>query len=126
MDKNTFDVNTLENELSKVMFEKAETEMDIRRGELLVKKINALANLEKNKLEFMKIQLQEKNMALSDRRLQLDEMQSKYNMVSDMARKPDKTIRTIGKMMVGFFAEQDKQVLSIMKAAQKLQDLNDE
>ena len=118
MEKN-FDIETLENELSKVMFEKAETDMDIRRGELLVKKINALANLEKSKLEF-------KKMELSARRLYLDEMQGKYNMISDMVRKSDKTVRAIGRTMVGFFSEQDQQVLNIMKAAQKLRDVNEE
>ena len=121
-----FDVSLLEKELSKVMFEKAETEIEIRRSDSLVKRINAMANLERMKLEFMKLQLQQKSLELDERRLALDEIQGKYNIISDMVRKSDKTQRAIGKTMIGFFPEQDKQVVSIMKAAQKLQDVKEE
>ena len=121
-----FDVSLLESELSKVMFEKAETDIEIRRSEVMVKRINALANLEKMKLEFMKLQLQQKSLELDERRLALDEIQGKYNIISDMVRKSDKTQRAIGKTMIGFFPEQDKQVVSIMKAAKKLQDVKEE
>ena len=126
MEERNFDLTSLESELSKVMFEKAETDLDIRRGELMVKKLNALSNLERTKIEFMKLQLQQRSMELEERRLALDEIQGKYNIISDMVRKSDKTQRAIGKTMIGFFPEQDKQVVSIMKAAQKLQDIKDE
>ena len=126
MEERNFDLTSLESELSKVMFEKAETDLDIRRGELMVKKLNALSNLERTKIEFMKLQLQQRSMELEERRLALDEINGKYNIISDMVRKSDKTQRAIGKTMIGFFPEQDKQVVSIMKAAQKLQDIKDE
>lgn len=126
MNNKDYDVSTLERELSEVNIENAKTELDIRRCEMIIKKVNAQANLEKQKLEFMKLQLQQKSMEISDRRLALEEIQGKYNIISDMVRKSDKTQRAIGKTMIGFFSEQDKQVLSIMKAAKKLQDLDDE
>ena len=121
-----FDISTLEAELSKVMFEKAESDIDIRRGELMVKKINSLANLEKAKIEFMKLQLEQQRMLLDERRLVLEEVQTKYNIASDLSKKPEKLVRTIGKIPVGLFERQDKQVVEIMQWAQKIQNIDEE
>ena len=113
-------LETLEEQLKQVLLEKAETDIDIRRGELNIKKINALANLEKAKLDFMKLQLDQQRVALEERRLTLEEIQTKYNITSDMVRKSDKIQRAIGKTMLGLFPEQDKQVVQIMKAVKEL------
>ena len=113
-------LETLEEQLKQVFLEKAETDIDIRRGELNIKKINALANLEKAKLDFMKFQLDQQRVALEERRLTLEEIQTKYNITSDMVRKSDKIQRAIGKTMLGLFPEQDKQVVQIMKAVKEI------
>ena len=129
MDKNTkkqFDISSLEEELSKIMLEKAETDMDIRRGELMVKKINSLANLEKAKIEFVKLQSEQQRLMLEERRLVLEEIKTKYEIASDLSKKPEKVMRAIGKMPVGLFEKQDKQVVDIMKWAKKLQSINEE
>lgn len=119
--QNGFDVNTLEEEISKSLFEKAESDLDIRRGELMVKKINALANLQKSKIEFMKLQLEQEKLLLDKRRQAVEEINSKYTIASDLSRKPEKILRTIGKIPVGLFGEQDKQMVEIVKWAQKVQ-----
>ena len=113
-------LETLEEQLKQVLLEKVETDIDIRRGELNIKKINALANLEKAKLDFMKFQLDQQRVALEERRLTLEEIQTKYNITSDMVRKSDKIQRAIGKTMLGLFPEQDKQVVQIMKAVKEI------
>ena len=125
METINLDFSSLEQELTKVVTEKVETDLDIRRGELMVKKLNALANLEKTKLDLMRLQLQQRSLELDERRLALDEIQGKYNIISDMVRKSDKTQRAIGKTMVGFFPEQDQQVIGIMQAAKRLQEITD-
>lgn len=113
----------LQEELQKKLFEKAENEMEIRQGELIVKRINASANLEKQITERMKIELELKRFGLEERRLALDELQTKYNITSDMIKKADKIQRAIGKTMMGLFPEQDKQVAQIYKATKKLVEL---
>ncbi len=123
MIKEKLNLDSLQAELQKVMVEKVETDLDIRRGELMVKKINALANLEKAKLDFMKLQLEQQRVALEERRLTLEEIQAKYNITSDMVRKSDKIQRTISRTMLGLFPEQDKQIMQIMKAAKELEKI---
>lgn len=123
MIQENLNLNSLQTELQKVMFEKAETELDIRRGELMVKKINALANLEKAKVDYMKLQLEQQRVCMEERRLTLEEIQTKYNITSDMVRKSDKIQRAIGKTMLGLFPEQDKQVMKIMEAAKQLTEM---
>lgn len=119
--QNGFDISTLEEEISKSLFEKAESDLDIRRGELMVKKINALGNLQKSKIEFMKLQLEQEKLLLDKRRQAVEEINSKYTIASDLSRKPEKILRTIGKIPVGLFGEQDKQMVEIVKWAQKVQ-----
>ena len=121
-----FDMSALQDELSKALFEKAETEMDIRRGELTVKKINAMSNLEKAKLEYMKLQLEQKRIEMDERRLTLEEIQAKYNIASDLAVKSQKLQHIVGKTMLGVFPAQDKQIAQIMAAAKKVSDLDKE
>ena len=123
-------LDNLQEELQKNLLEKAETEMDIREGELKLNQINALANLEKQRTERMKVQLEqerfkleERRYELDERRLALDELQVKYNITSDMVKKADKIQRAIGKTMMGIFPEQDKQVMQIYKASKKLAEL---
>ena len=123
MIQENWNLDSLQTKLQKMMFEKAETDLDIRRGELMVKKINALANLEKAKVDYMKIQLDQKRISLEERRLTLEEIQAKYNITSDMVRKSDKIQRAIGKTMLGLFPEQDKQVVKIMEAAKELTEM---
>ena len=123
MIQENLNLDSLQTELQKVMFEKAETELDIRRGELMVKKINALANLEKAKVDYMKLQLEQQLVCMEERRLTLEEIQTKYNITSDMVRKSDKIQRAIGKTMLGLFPEQDKQVMKIMEAAKQLTEM---
>lgn len=118
-----FEVQALQDELQKVLLEKAETELDIRRGELTVKKINAMANLEKAKLEYMKLQLEQRRIEMDERRLTLEEIQAKYNIASDLAGKSQKLQHIVGKTMMGIFPAQDKQVAQIMAAAQKVTEL---
>jgi len=120
----------LQEELQKKLFEKAENEMEIRQGELIVKRINASANLEKLITERMKIELElkrfgleERRCEMDERRLALDELQTKYNITSDMIKKADKIQRAIGKTMMGLFPEQDRQVAQIYKATKKLTEL---
>ena len=121
-----FEVQALQDELQKALTERAETELDIRRGELTVKKINAMANLEKAKLEFMKLQLEQKRMEMDERRLTLEEIQTKYNIASDLAVKSQKLQHIVGKTMLGIFPAQDKQVAQIMEAAQKVSEIEKE
>lgn len=123
-------LDNLQEELQKTLLEKAENEMDIRQGELIVKRINASANLEKQRTERMKVELElkrfgleERRFELDERRLSLDELQAKYNIASDMIKKADKIQRAIGKTMMGIFPEQDKQVVQIYKASRKLAEL---
>ena len=125
MVQENLNLDSLQKELQKVMFEKAENDLDIRRGELMVKKINALANLEKAKVDFMKLQLEQKRVMLEERRMTLEEIQTKYNITSDMVRKSDKIQRAIGKTMLGLFPEQDKQVAKIMEAAKELTEMQE-
>ena len=120
----------LQEELQKNLFEKAENEMGIRQGELIVKRINASANLEKQITERMKVELElnrfgleERRCEMDERRLALNELQTKYNITSDMIKKADKIQRAIGKTMMGIFPEQDKQVVQIYKASRKLTEL---
>lgn len=120
---NTFDTSVLEEELLKVMQEKAETELDIHRIDLTIKKINAFTNMKKAKAELMKLQLEQQRLTLEERRLSLDEFQTKYNICSDLVRKSEKIQRVLGKTMIGLFPEQDKQVVKIMEAAKKLSTL---
>lgn len=123
MIQENLNLKSLQEELQKVLFEKAESELDIRRGELMVKKINALANLEKAKVEYMKLQLDKSRVMMEERRLTLEEIQTKYNITSDMVRKSDKIQRAIGKTMLGLFPEEDKQVVKIMEAAKQLSEI---
>ena len=104
--------------------------MGIRQGELIVKRINASANLEKQITERMKVELELKRFGLEERRCEMDErrlalneLQTKYNITSDMIKKADKIQRAIGKTMMGIFPEQDKQVVQIYKASRKLTEL---
>lgn len=122
-ENNTFDTSVLEEELLKVMQEKAETELDIHRIDLTIKKINAFTNMKKAKAELMKLQLEQQRLTLEERRLSLDEFQTKYNICSDLVRKSEKIQRVLGKTMIGLFPEQDKQVVKIMEAAKKLSTL---
>ena len=121
-----FSVSHLDDELTKVMQEKAETEFDIRQSELAIKKINAKANLEKAKLEFMKLQLEQKRMEMEERRLTLEEIQAKYNIASDLAAKSVKLQHIVGKTMLGIFPKEDKQIAQIMDAANKVAELEKE
>lgn len=123
MKQENLNLDSLQTELKTMMFEKAETDFDIRRGELMVKKINAQTNLEKAKIEFIKLQLEQKRVDLEERRLTLEEIQAKYNITSDMVRKSDKIQRAIGKTMLGLFPAQDKQVVKIIKAAKELSEM---
>ena len=116
-------LDNLQEKLQKTLLEKAENEMGIRQGELIVKRINASANLEKQRTELLKVQLELRRYELDERRLALDELQTKYNIISDMVKKADKIQRAIGKTMMGLFPEQDKQVVQIYKAAKKLTEL---
>ena len=116
-------LDALEEEILVALKEKATTDIEIRRDEVQVKKINALANLQKAKLDYMKIQQEQQRIALEERRLALEEVQTKYNMASDLTKKADKIQRTIGKTMIGLFPESDKQLVSIMKAAQKITEI---
>lgn len=125
MVQENLNLDSLQEELQKAMFEKAENDLDIRRGELMVKKINALANLEKAKVDFMKLQLEQKRVMLEERRMTLEEIQTKYNITSDMVRKSDKIQRAIGKTMLGLFPKQDKQVAKIMEAAKELTEMQE-
>ena len=117
------ELEVMQEELCKDLLSKAENDMDVRRGELTVKKLNALANLKKQNNESLRLQLEQQRLFLEERRLNLDEMQTKYSITSDMVRKSEKIQRAIGKTMLGLFPEQDKQVVKIMEAAKKLSDL---
>ena len=135
------ELDALQDELSKDLLNKAENDIDIHRGELLVKRLNAIANLKKQNNESLRLQLEQQRLQmqsqleqerlkceqqrqyLEERRLCLDEIQAKYNITSDMVRKSEKIQRAIGKTMLGLFPEQDKQVVKIMEAAKKLTDL---
>lgn len=123
MDENNVLFPSLEEELRKVLAEQAETELDIRRGELTVKKINAIASLQRAKLDLMKLQLEQKRVELEERRLSLDEFNMKFRVSEEMSHKSDKIQRVISKTMLGIFPEQDKQIVSIMKAAQKIGEM---
>ena len=115
------EIEVMQEELCKDLLSKAENDMDVRRGELTVKKLNALANLKKQYNESLRLHLEQQRLFMEERRLNLDEMQTKYSITSDMVRKSEK--RAIGKTMLGLFPEQDKQVVKIMEAAKKLTEL---
>ena len=123
--QNQFDINSLEAELFKEMFTKAETDFDLRQQEVQIKKVNSLANLEKAKMEYMKIQVDLQRLMLEERRLALEETRTKYEISTDLSKKPEKVYRAIGKIPVGLFGEQDKQVVEIMKWAKKLQSVDE-
>lgn len=117
------EIEVMQEELCKDLLSKAENDMDVRRGELTVKKLNALANLKKQYNESLRLHLEQQRLFMEERRLNLDEMQTKYSITSDMVRKSEKIQRAIGKTMLGLFPEQDKQVVKIMEAAKKLTEL---
>ena len=120
-----FDLCALEEEFSQRMNEKAETDIDIRRGELQVKQINAIVNLERCKLDFKKLQIQEHRLMMEERRLYLDEMNTKFSIADQLSRKANKIQRVIGKTMVGLFPKQDKQVLAILRASQNFMTVSE-
>ena len=142
------DLDVLQDKLCKDLLNKAENDIEFHRGELLVKRLNAVANLKKQNNDSIRLQLEQQRLQLQsqleqqrlsfeqerlkleqqrqymdERRLCLDEIQAKYNITSDMVRKSEKIQRAIGKTMLGLFPEQDKQVVKIMEAAKKLTDL---
>ena len=120
-----FDLCALEEEFSQRMNEKAETDIDIRRGELQVKQINAIVNLERCKLDFKKLQIEEHRLMMEERRLYLDEMNTKFSIADQISRKANKIQRVIGKTMVGLFPKQDKQVLAILRASQNFMTVSE-
>ena len=120
------EVPALQEELQKVLLEKAETELDIRRGELTVKKINAMANLEKAKLEFEKLQLEKKRLELEERRIVLEEYSEMFGISKDIANMRPKLQHIVGKTMLGLFPAWDAQVAQIMTCVKKLSDLEKE
>jgi len=120
-----FDLCALEEEFSQRMNEKAETDIDIRRGELQVKQINAIVNLERCKLDFKKLQIEEHRLMMEERRLYLDEMNTKFSIADQLSRKANKIQRVIGKTMVGLFPKQDKQVLAILRASQNFMTVSE-
>ena len=120
-----FDLCALEEEFSQRMNEKAETDIDIRRGELQVKQINAIINLERCKLDFKKLQIEEHRLMMEERRLYLDEMNTKFSIADQLSRKANKIQRVIGKTMVGLFPKQDKQVLAILRASQNFMTVSE-
>lgn len=116
-----------ESDVSSLLLKKAETELDLRIADVNVRKVNALANYEKVRLEGVRLQqeerrllLQEKRLALDERRLALDEKQSLFDMSSELAGKPDKVQKTIKDMMFGLLPKKDKQVVALMNAARKV------
>ena len=120
-----FDLCALEEEFSQRMNEKAETDIDIRRGELQVKQINAIVNLERCKLDFKKLQIEEHRLMMEERRLYLDEMNTKFSIADQLSRKANKIQRVIGKTMVGLFPKQDKQLLAILRASQNFMTVSE-
>lgn len=124
MKEKVIDINAIEEALQKAMSEKAETEMDIHRGELMVKQIKAYTDLKKYDLELMKLQMEQKRVELEERRLFLDEISAKFNMSSELAKRSDKIQRAIGKLMVGLFPEQDKQVAKILEATKAIEKMS--
>lgn len=120
-----FDLCALEEEFSQRMNEKAETDIDIRRGELQVKQINAIVNLERCKLDLKKLQIEEHRLMMEERRLYLDEMNTKFSIADQLSRKANKIQRVIGKTMVGLFPKQDKQVLAILRASQNFMTVSE-
>lgn len=120
-----FDLCALEEEFSQRMNEKAETDIDIRRGELQVKQINAIVNLERCKLDFKKLQIEEHRLMMEERRLYLDEMNTKFSIADQLSRKANNIQRVIGKTMVGLFPKQDKQVLAILRASQNFMTVSE-
>ena len=123
MDEKKFE--QIEQDLCDALLEKAENELNFRNGEIVVKKLNALANIRRQQIELMKVHQQEKSLELEERRIALEEFKTKYEVVTDMIRKSNKIQKAISKTMLGIFPEEDKQVLAIYRASKKLTDLTE-
>lgn len=124
--ENEFNPSAISEELQKSLLDKAETELEIRRAELTNKRINALVNLRRAETEYGKLKLEQHRLIMDERRLSLEEMQTKYNICSDMVRKSDKLQRVISRTMLGLFPEQDKQVVRILEASKEISKVKSE
>ena len=113
----------LEDAVMGMALQKAKSDIDIHSEELMVKKVNACINLSRAKIELQRLEIERQRLQLDAQRLNLEQLQTKYNIVSDLARKADKIQRAIGKTMVGVFQEEDQQLAAIYKASQKLSEL---
>lgn len=124
--ENEFNPTVISEELQKSLLDRAETELEIRRAELTTKRINALVNLRRAETEYGKLKLEQHRLIMDERRLSLEEMQTKYNICSDMVRKSDKLQRVISRTMLGLFPEQDKQVVRILEASKEISKVKSE
>ena len=121
-----FDFDALEQQCLQQLASTAETELDIRRGDQKIKLMNATINLAKVKDDYKNTQLREQELLLKQQQLYLDEMNLKFTMAKELSVKPDKMGRIIGKVMLTIWPEQDKQVLAILKATQKIKEIKGE
>ena len=121
-----FDFEALEQQCLQQLASTAETELDIRRGDQKIKLLNATINLAKVKDAYKNTQLREQELLLKQQQLYLDEMNLKFTMAKELSVKPDKMGRIIGKVMLTIWPEQDKQVLAILKATQKIKEIKGE
>jgi len=121
-----FNPTAISEELQKSLLDRAETELEIRRAELTTKRINALVNLRRAETEYGKLKVEQHRLMMDERRLSLEEMQTKYNICSDMVRKSDKLQRVISRTMLGLFPEQDKQVVRILEASKEISKVKSE
>lgn len=122
-----FDPVVLQNQLTEGMFEKVQTDYDIRNEEIKIRKIKAYAELEKIKVAYHQLNKVDEQLELEREKLKLErekfeaqKVKDLYYICTDYASKTDKQLQRISKLKLGLFPELDKQVVKIMKKTQEI------
>ena len=100
------------------------TDYDIRNAELKVKTIKAFGELEKIKLGYDNLSLQEQQLELEREKFEAQKVKDQYYMITDLACKSDKQLKRIAQLKLGIFPKLDESVVKMMKATQKLLELD--
>lgn len=116
----------LDKELDELMAQNADSEFALRQADLKLKVVNAKVALMKAKTDLMKTKNDEQRIMLDFQRLKLDEFNLKYKIASDLSHRSDKVARTVTQTMIGLFPEEDKEILAIMKAAERVREIKEQ
>lgn len=126
MEQIKIDLSFLTQEVQNVLnADQAKTELEIRNGELQVKRLNALSTLLGKQIDYLKLQQEQQRLDMQDRQISLNEMRGCFEMGDKLAHMTEKLQKNVGKVMLGLFPEQDKRVVKIMEAAKKLTEIQE-